>query len=941
MAKYPIDIEIDTGPSEKGLDSLESQLNRTRDSTIAAAQAADRLTRSSDEIARATSDLYKAQARSAAQAVATARATREQAQEQSRLLAAQAAAARQAGQNINLNSKFQEQAKIIAQATRDEKAAIDQLSQSMEKLERSQSNVQQSTQGTSNGIGQIVSAGKALLGLAVASEVARWGQAFVETATQVDLLQSRIAFYTQSQQEANSVFAQLVSISNESGTSLENTAQVYQRFAAAGKDLGVTSPQLLKFVDTLNKAAIVSGASAQEAGAAIYQLSQAFASGRLQGDEFRSVSEQMPIVLQILSKQLGVTVGELKSMGSEGEITSDKLLLLNNASDEVNARFDQMPRTVAQASQALQNNLAVAIDLVNEKLGITAGLARQLDGLSAVLENIGKRASGTYGEYDKLNEQIGTQTMLLNKLKDAAKGSDPKSMTGRNYAKEIANQQKIVEGLNNEKKARDRLSNLAGNLQQDTSKAAIKPRQTREAEKALKDQQEALRLSKLSTEEAGRQLAINRAVEKLGKGARPEDIAQAKALAAATYDNEQARKADIKASNKQEKASERAAKQLEKHQEQNQRYIKTLQDKASAQELDTQNARIGLQYSLQQGQSVEQLTYQYRAQAALQNQVALAARQQEAQSRLNKDATDAEKASVDQYVASLYKQQQAAQLASQVGQINTDVKGELNPVGAQEDQINNTEAQRLSVIEQARQADLISEQQYQDQKTAIQQAGEQARNQLTAQNNAMLLGATGDAFGGLADILKNSQGEQSGIYKAMFAASKAFAIAQASVLLWQNVSQAMGVGFPQNIPFIAAALAQGTSILGSLSSIQSVGFANGGYIKGPGTGRSDSINARLSNGEFVTNAASTSRYRSTLESINNGTYREGQSGMSQPNISVHNYGGERVQVQQLTAEDVRIIVGEEVPRVNQREFSSPYSKSNKALNNSYALNRKV
>lgn len=177
----------------------------------------------------------------------------------------------------------------------------------------------------------------------------------------------------------------------------------------------------------------------------------------------------------------------------------------------------------------------------------------------------------------------------------------------------------------------------------------------------------------------------------------------------------------------------------------------------------------------------------------------------------------------------------------------------------------------------------------------------------------------------------------------MFLAQKAFAVASASISLWQNVSKAMSIGFPQNIPFIAGALAQGTAILQNTASVQTAGFATGGLVSGAGTGQSDSINARLSNGEYVMTRRATSRYRDTLDSMNRGTATAGITGSTpEMKVNIANYGGEQVRVQKgLTADEVRIIIGEEVPNVNSREFSNPYSKTNKAFRGNYDANRKV
>jgi hypothetical protein len=102
----------------------------------------------------------------------------------------------------------------------------------------------------------------------------------------------------------------------------------------------------------------------------------------------------------------------------------------------------------------------------------------------------------------------------------------------------------------------------------------------------------------------------------------------------------------------------------------------------------------------------------------------------------------------------------------------------------------------------------------------------------SAQAQVMLAGAS-QMFGNMADLAKEFGGEQSKTYRALFALSKGFAVAQAAVALAQNVAEASKVGFPQNIPFIAGALAQGAQIAGLLAAAN---FGGGGYAEGGYTG---------------------------------------------------------------------------------------------------------
>lgn len=817
--------------------------------------------------------------------------------------------------------------------------ALDGIADSADNAQKRVNNLSGNGGKNDSGLGGLITAGKAFLGLQVVQHMAQWGKAFIEVADNINLLQSRINLYTQSQAESNAVFAQLQTIANNAGTSLQDTANTFARFASAGKDMGVTNDQVLKLISNLQTMARVSGASSQEASAAIYQLSQSFASGRLQGDEFRSVSEQLPVVLDTLAKKLNVTRGELRQMATDGKLNSDVLLMLAGDFSDLDAQAAKLPRTVEQASAALMNNLGVAADALNDKLGISQGLAKSIDGVNQALEYWTKNLNGTATETDELNRVLITQNGTLQRQQEVYDGlSDKTSMYGKYLLDQINKQKAAITETENQISAMQRLAGLAATLAADL-KAAQQPVKAPKADPDAQKQIDNLKANVAYTEALAKGNYELAASSKLGSNATKEQVAAYAALLKQQTDFRAGQKETKKATSEAESAAKREQKQLEQNQEANKKYIKTLTDKVNAGQFDVQGAKEQVAQSMLQGQSVDELTASYLKSVQVQNQLTLQSKQAEAQSRLNADATDAQRQAVDAYVASLYKQEQAKQLANQVTQVQNDVQAQLNPLGNQYSQIGVEEANRLAILEQARQQDLLNEQQYQDMKTQIQQAGEQQRNDLLMSANSVLLSATGDFFGAMAEVLKNAKGEQSAIYKSMFLASKAFAIASATVSLWQNVSKAMSVGFPMNIPFIAGALAQGTSILSSLSSVQAAGFAQGGYVSGMGTGTSDSIPARLSNGEYVMPARQTRQYRNELAAMRAGSYNGGSG--SNMNVKVDNYGGERVQVQQLTADDVRIIVGQEVPRVNEREFNNPYSRTNKAYKSNYDASRKT
>lgn len=929
-----IGIEIALDPSNvvNGANQVDKALDGIGNS-------ADNVQKKTDTMGEAMLAALTKQQKATQQMLANAQATKAVAQEQSRLLASQSSLNSSSAQSESRQKEYQRLSTQIKQAVQDEAQAKKELASINKLLSGQKLPETQSYTRTEQAVNGIATAGKALLALGLASKLAEWGTAFVNVADDVNLLQSRISLYTKSQQETNAVFAQLQTISNSAGVSLQDTAGTFARFASAGKDMGVSNDQVLKLIGNLQTMARVSGASTQEASAAIYQLSQSFASGRLQGDEFRSVSEQLPVVLDTLAKKFGVTRAELRQMSSDGKIGSDALLMLAGDFAELDAQAAKLPRTVDQASQSLMNNLAAAADALNDKLGVTGGLAKAIDSVSSSLGDWVKQSEGTYGEVDRLNRVVRDAESDLAMYQRRLDFIPSDTVWGKSIQKDIDDTKAKIASANMELQAYTTLMRTVSNFSADVAKItspAKAPAKDPASQKLIDNLQEQITYTQ-NLAKGNYELAAS---AKLGTNATEEQITAYAALLKQQTEYKAGVKSDKKAASEAESAREKEENQLLRNQAANQKYIKTLTDKTTAGTYDVQRAQEMVAQSLRQGQSVDQLSASYLKSIQVQNQLTLASQQSEAQSRLNKDATDAEKQSVDQYVASLYQQQQAKQLAAQVSQISTDTTSELNPVQGQMDQIAQQEAQRLAILEQARQQDILNEQQYQQLKTQVQQSGEQQRNDLSNANYSLLLQSSSEFLGQMASGLAQSQGEQSSAYKAMFAVSKAFSIAQAGLNLWTAVSQAMALPFPANIPMIAQALAYGTQVLGSIQSIAATGFATGGYITGAGTGTSDSIPARLSAGEYVMPAQQTRQYRNELAAMRAGTYSgQGQSGGMK--VEVANYGNDNVSTQKLDENRVRFIIGEEVPRVNAAEFNNPYSATNKAYRSNYNAERKV
>lgn len=192
-------------------------------------------------------------------------------------------------------------------------------------------------------------------------------------------LQNKLQPVTSSQAQVNELTVEMFELANRTRSEVGATTQAFVRFDRAMKGLGRSQDDTIRLTETINKTLIVSGSTTQEAQSALLQLSQAFNSGRLNGDEFRAVSEHMPMVLDALSKSMGVPIGALKELGSEGKITSGELIkALDLIEAEVDANFAKTVPTIAQAFVVLRNSASQFFGELNNSIGATNGIASAL-----------------------------------------------------------------------------------------------------------------------------------------------------------------------------------------------------------------------------------------------------------------------------------------------------------------------------------------------------------------------------------------------------------------------------------------------------------------------------------------------------------------------------------------------------------------------------------
>lgn len=217
---------------------------------------------------------------------------------------------------------------------------------------------------------------------------------FFNLTNEFQNLQNRLKLVTNSTKELVVVQEELFQISRRTRGGFSETVELYQKLALQSQNLGLANQDLLQITENVNKVIGIAGVNSIQASAGILQLSQAFASGRLQGDEFRSISENIPPLLDIFAKELKVTRGELKKLGSEGKITSDVIARsLLKETDNIGKKFEQITPTIGQATTRLGNSVLNLIGKFNEATGTADALSKSILGISDAIDGLNSKAN--------------------------------------------------------------------------------------------------------------------------------------------------------------------------------------------------------------------------------------------------------------------------------------------------------------------------------------------------------------------------------------------------------------------------------------------------------------------------------------------------------------------------------------------------------------------
>lgn len=228
-----------------------------------------------------------------------------------------------------------------------------------------------------------------------------------QAAENYTTLTNRLRLVTNGTEELVAAQDAVFRIAQESRQPLAATAELYQRIAANSQELGLSANEIVSVVDTVNKTLAISGSSAAAASGALVQLGQAFASGQLRGEELNAVLEAAPPLAKAIADGLGVTVGELRKLGAEGQLTADAVAqAIIKSGEAVDQSFGNIQTTGGQALTVLGNSLTKVIGELDGATGASALFADSVVGLASFLDS-GRLTDGLIETFNIWSASIG------------------------------------------------------------------------------------------------------------------------------------------------------------------------------------------------------------------------------------------------------------------------------------------------------------------------------------------------------------------------------------------------------------------------------------------------------------------------------------------------------------------------------------------------------
>lgn len=238
-----------------------------------------------------------------------------------------------------------------------------------------------------------------------------------DTATEWAQVQARLKLVAGSQENAIYLNKQIFESAQRARGGYMEMADAVIQVSQSAHDAFPDPRKAVEFIEGIQKVFAIGGASKEAQKNAMLQLTQGLASGQLQGDEFRSIAENAPMIENIIAKSMGVSRGELKKLASEGKITADviKNAIMNNM-PEIEKQFESLPKTWGDHMQSIKNKAIRAFEPVFQRISDLAnseGIRELVDNVTGAIQTV---APVFYWLVGVIGETINTAVWAFNTL---------------------------------------------------------------------------------------------------------------------------------------------------------------------------------------------------------------------------------------------------------------------------------------------------------------------------------------------------------------------------------------------------------------------------------------------------------------------------------------------------------------------------------------------
>lgn len=258
-----------------------------------------------------------------------------------------------------------------------------------------------SSAGKSSGGGSGFAENATIAGAGVSA--AALAAAYLKMTDTAKKMDAQLRLTTSSQAEFNEAQRATFEIAQRNQAPLTEVVSLYSRLQPAMAQMGRGQKDTLGVIDAVTQSLRISGATASETGSTITQFSQALGSGVLRGEEFNSIAENSPRLLRALGEALGVPTGALRQMAADGKLTAEVIVdALLGQLPKLTAEAAQLPETFGGAMERFKNQLTVSVKQLDDFLGVSGKAIELVSGLTGALS---KLSSGEFGDFFRSAKQ--------------------------------------------------------------------------------------------------------------------------------------------------------------------------------------------------------------------------------------------------------------------------------------------------------------------------------------------------------------------------------------------------------------------------------------------------------------------------------------------------------------------------------------------------------